>query len=413
MNRASTSFAEPRHRRDLRVRQVSATSPTVYRVLVLGTVVVGLIPLLTSHPSPDRARLLLGTIVALLVTTLARQRHLVNGLFRLVQRAPLEWRTGTRAKLAGVLHIGGIHSGAAVVAFLWSVRSAFDRSPGRPWAIGTALVLATLVLSGLPPLRHRWHDAFDAVHTLGVPLTVVLLWLQTLSLDRSILILALLAVLSGVVALPWLQVRRLPVSAVAPSSHVTVITLDGDRRPPPGTASSYSRSLLGQRHSFVNVPATGGRGWRLVVSRAGDWTGRLIDDPPRYLWRRGAPVLETGSMDRLFRSIVLLVTGSGIGPGLSHLGHAGSPTHLVWVTRDPEATFGAQLLDEIRSLSPTACIWDTTVAGRPNVEELALRELARSGAEAIFVISNRTVSQRVVETVRARGIPAFGPTWDT
>ncbi|GAB3681400.1 hypothetical protein GCM10028814_17750 [Angustibacter aerolatus] len=41
---------------------------------------------------------------------------------------------------------------------------------------------------------------------------------------------------------------------------------------------------------------------------------------------------------------------------------------------------------------------------------LALRELARTGAKAPFVISNRTLSTHLVTQLRARGIPAYGPT---
>ncbi|GMA87644.1 hypothetical protein GCM10025868_28940 [Angustibacter aerolatus] len=36
--------------------------------------------------------------------------------------------------------------------------------------------------------------------------------------------------------------------------------------------------------------------------------------------------------------------------------------------------------------------------------------LARTGAKAPFVISNRTLSTHLVTRLRARGIPAYGPT---
>ena len=212
---------------------------------------------------------------------------------------------------------------------------------------------------------------------------------------------------------PWVRVRRVAVTASLPSPHAAVLEISGSRTPSAGTASSYSRRLLGQRHSFVNIPSPAGDGWRLLISRAGDWTGSVVDRPPTNLWRRGAPVLETGSMDRLFGSVVLLVTGSGIGPAMSHIGSDGVRTHLVWIVRDPNATFGAALVDEVEQFSDGLLIWDTARDGRPDVEALARRELERTGAEALFVVSNRGLSRRLVRSIRDSGTPAYGPTWDS
>jgi hypothetical protein len=44
---------------------------------------------------------------------------------------------------------------------------------------------------------------------------------------------------------------------------------------------------------------------------------------------------------------------------------------------------------------------------------LAHGAYVESGAEAVICISNRDVTRRVVQGLEQRGIPAFGPIWDS
>ncbi len=39
----------------------------------------------------------------------------------------------------------------------------------------------------------------------------------------------------------------------------------------------------------ITVHGNDAVGYRLLISRAGDWTSRFIDDPPSHLWVRGVP----------------------------------------------------------------------------------------------------------------------------
>ena len=81
----------------------------------------------------------------------------------------------------------------------------------------------------------------------------------------------------------------------------------------------------------------------MLVSRAGDWTSDLIDEPPTHVWVRGIPTVGVANVRRLFTKVVLVATGSGIGPVLGHLldsvrsGPAGlgdeEPAHSPTATR--------------------------------------------------------------------------------
>ena len=138
------------------------------------------------------------------------------------------------------------------------------------------------------------------------------------------------------------------------SSHAAVVRFDYGVTPAFASAVGISRSPLREWHAFATVSTPGEPGYRLLISRAGDWTGRFIDDPPAHVWVRGVPV--TAPMAKtalLYERVVYVVTGSGIGPALGQILAARVPARLVWSTRDPRATYGDALVDEVAPRSPT------------------------------------------------------------
>jgi hypothetical protein len=151
----------------------------------------------------------------------------------------------------------------------------------------------------------------------------------------------------------------------------------------------------------------------LTISRAGDWTGSLIDDLPSHLWVKGIPTAGVGNIDRLFKRVIWVATGSGIGPCLPHLLAGEVPSRLVWSTRDPLKTYGTALMDEIRAAQPDAVIWDTTRSGKPDLVRLAYAAYREFAAEAVICISNKKTTWEVVEQMEIRGIPAYGAIWDS
>ncbi len=111
--------------------------------------------------------------------------------------------------------------------------------------------------------------------------------------------------------------------------------------------------------------------------------------------------------------VVYLATGSGIGPTLPHLIASKVPAQLVWATRSPRKTYGDALVDEILAVAPHATIWNTDQHGKPDLVSLAYAAYTSFGAEAVICISNKKVTWQVVHALERRGIPAFGPIWDS
>jgi ferredoxin-NADP reductase len=150
-----------------------------------------------------------------------------------------------------------------------------------------------------------------------------------------------------------------------------------------------------------------------VISRAGDWTAAFIDGPPEHVWVRGIPTVGMAIVRRLFTKVVFVTTGSGIGPTLPHLLTKETPSRLIWVTKDPRLTYGDALVDEIMEAQPDALIWNSGERGKPDILRLAYAAYRDSKAEAVICISNSTVTWQVVHGLERRGIPAFGPIWDS
>ena len=366
------------------------------------------------------ARLVLGNLT---LAVLIRQQLVINLLFRLATAASPRRSLRLRWTLGKVYHFGGLHVGGTLCATGWflvltgvlTVRGGPAALLVTTWAI--AGVLAVMVVLALPRPRARRHDLFERSHRFGGWSLLVLFTVHSVLLagpdfPGSGPFWVLLAVVTSV-ALPWLRLRRVPVRITRPSPHVALLSFDYGVTPFAGSSTALSRNPLLEWHSFANVPAPGRTGFRLTVSRAGDWTGALIDDLPSHVWVKGIPTAGVGNIDKLFRRVVWVATGSGIGPCLPHLLSGGTPARLVWSTRHPRRTYGDELVDEILVVQPDAVVWDTDSAGKPDLVELALSAHRDFDAEAVICISNKKTTWHVVEALEARGIPAFGAIWDS
>lgn len=354
---------------------------------------------------------------------LIRQQYVINLLFWLATRAPTSWPLKIRWTLAKVYHFGGLHVGGALAGTLWFVTFTVSVLVS-PISVATTVVSCVLVLllvgivaTALPPFRSRFHDHFEKIHRFGGWAALVLFWAQTVLAAPGPLWASpgvwSLAVLTFSVALPWLRLRRVRVRIERPSSHVALARFDHGVTPFAGSSTAISRSPLKEWHSFANVPSPGEPGFRLTISRAGDWTGSFIDDAPSHVWVKGITTAGVANVETLFTKVVYVATGSGIGPCLPHLLAQEVPARLVWATRSPRVTYGDKLIDEIEAVQPDALIWDTSERGKPDMVELAYAAYAEFGAEAVICISNKKLTWQVVHGLERRGIPAYGAIWDS
>ncbi|GAA2019991.1 hypothetical protein JL107_17570 [Nakamurella flavida] len=413
-----------------------------HRLIVTGLVVNVVTAIVLALSAPTAAQLLAATITAasvnMCMAVLIRHQYVVNALFALATRAPLSWPPRVRAALAKVYQVGGgVHVGCAISATAWF--SAFtlvllthpeigSAAGVRDMLVGVAVAIAAdLILVALcarPSMREQHHHVFEFTHRYGgwlaLTLFVPLTFLVAIDNGGNVLDAVLgspntwiLATLIVGAAIPWLQLRRVPVEVTRPSDHVALVRFPTEPRPRTGSASRVSRTPLGEWHAFANMVDPGEPGFRMAISKAGEWTSELIADPPEHLWLRGVPTTGVGTCARLFTKVVWVTTGSGIAPCLPHLLNDPTPTKLVWVTRHPERTYGAELVGQILSTQPDATLWNSDELGKPDLAELAYQAYVESGAEAVICISNKAATTDLVRRLQQRGIPAFGPIWDS
>ncbi len=349
-----------------------------------------------------------------------RQQWVINLLFKMATSAPKSWPIKVRWALGKVYHFGGIHIGGYIAGSLWLAYFLAQSMNQGLTSLNALLVVHLLVLMAvmivsLPQIRFPKHNLFEIVARFGNWTSLLLFWIEcyiqegaSLSLNKVVL-----AYLTFCVALPWLKLKRVDVDIDSPSNHAALAKFDHGETPFAGSSTELSTNPLFEWHSFANIPVPGEKGFRLTISRAGDWTGRLIDQKPKKLWVKGITTAGVGNVELLFKKVVWVATGSGIGPCLPHLLDVKVPSKLVWSTRDPRKTYGDELVEKIMESNPDALIWDTTANGKPDLVKLAYQAFKEFEAEAVIVISNKKVTFHVNYELEQRGIPAFGAIWDS
>lgn len=390
-------------------------------------------------PSPPA---LIDAVAAnLLASGLARQPLVVNLLFRTLCLVPPSAPLRLRRLACEIFHLGGVHSGCGVAAFVWYVGFVVGYTKTHvPSPTSTAVLViayAVLVLLALmiavayPQFRIVRHDWFELTHRFSSWATMLLVWALVLAVAAAgeeqasmgaflatapafwMLLLSTAAIIH-----PWLLLRRVEVVPEPLSPHAVRLHF-AHAAVAFGQGLSVSQHPLRDWHSFAAFPDrhdSPGTRFSLLVSKAGDWTAAAVARPPRRLWTRGVPVHGFGYVLKLFPRVVLVTTGSGIGPCLSFVAaEAGRPAvRVIWQARAPAATYGARVLALVRKMDPQPVVVDTADGGgRRDLLPLAVRLYREFRAEAVGVISNGGLTKKLVYELESQGIPAYGPIFDS
>ncbi|KAF6845514.1 nonribosomal peptide synthetase 12 [Colletotrichum musicola] len=378
----------------------------------------------------------------LLGAVLLRQDYVVNFLFWACSRVPTSFPLAIRRHFARVYHNGGVHSGCAVSATVWWViftgaatGNFLASETIYPVSIVTLtltylilLLLLGILVMAYPTIRAKMHDQFEWTHRFAGWSALALVWAHVIATAAGSATpqeplgitlaktpaLYLVAATTISIALPWMRLRRVKVVPEPLSKHAVRLHFDFTT---PGPCTSRGVRItdrpMVEWHAFAAIPEPDGPGFSIVVSKAGDWTKKIIENPPTSIWTRGTPASGVLAVAPLFKKMVLVATGSGIGPCLPVLMERRVPARVVWSTKNPLKTYGQGIMDTILKADPEALIWDTDKLGRPNLVQLAYNVYKESGAECVAIISNGPTTNKFVYQMESRGIPAFGPIWDS
>lgn len=298
------------------------------------------------------------------------------------------------------------------------------------------VILVGLCITAYPRFRFSSHNTFENVHRYGGWTALAIFWAEVLlfahtspsnsNLGLTVIKLPafwFLLVASLHTIYPWLLLHKLHVTAEKLSDHAT--RLHFNEPVPRFVGLRISDAPLKEWHSFAVIPARPGqgKGGSVLISNAGDWTKKTIDNPKKYYWVKGVPVTGVMCMARLFTRIIVVTTGSGIGPVLAVVQDLDkgekSKTRIIWSAPSPEKTFGDGVLGMVKTVDPEAMVIDTRKTNkegkkeRPDLVRLAYEMFMGEQAEAVFVISNPNLTRKVVYGLESRGVPAFGPVWDS
>ena len=435
------------HKRDRRIwRRLRHNLLTVYQRLFSIVFVANMVAFVVwlakhrhSHPfGPSLSSIATAASANILGAILIRQENVINTLYDICCLIPPWWPLRIRRTVAKLYHFGGVHSGCACAAVAWFILFTAlltkDFVAGdfhEPAVISITYTLLTLFLSiclfAIPKFRIFSHNSFEAVHRFAGWTAVALFWVEILLVlnaqaqasgaeSLGVLVVKapsfwLLLVITFFIVLPWIRLRKVDAFPEVLSNHAVRIRFKY-REMGPVLAIRITHHPLKEWHAFATIPGPDGS-FSLIVSDAGDWTKRQILHPANQYWIRGVPITGVLRMAEIFHKVVIVTTGSGIGPCLSMLVSHPLPCRILWSTPNPLQTYGDSIMEAVAQADPDAMILNTRASGRPDMVALAYHLYLESHAEAVFVISNPSLTRKVVYGMESRGIPAYGPIWDS
>lgn len=375
----------------------------------------------------------------ILCAILIRQENVINSLYWIFRLTPRSWPLRIRRAIAKFYHFGGVHSGCGVSAATWFIlftalitRNYVSGNFNEPAIMAITYILLILFLSicifAVPKFRIFSHNSFEAVHRFGGWTAVGLFWVEILLVSNAeskvpgseslgiVVIKApafwILLVITFFIILPWVRLRKVEAFPEVLSNHVVRIYFKY-MKIGPVLGIRITHNPMKEWHAFASIPEADGSSFSLIVSDAGDWTRDQIVNPKSHYWIRGIPTTGVLRMAEVFKRVVIVTTGSGIGPCLSMLiGHP-LDCRILWSTPNPVQTYGESIVEYVAKADPKAMIINTRASGRPDMVALTYHLFLETGAEAVFCISNPDLTRKVVYGMESRGVPAYGPIWDS
>ena len=415
----------------------------LFTIVFIGNMIAFIIILVAyrnANPSgPPLSNVATATAANIMGAILIRQEYVVNALYDICCWTPLSVPLRIRRSIAKLYHFGGVHSGCAISAVIWfllyTVLITRDFVSGvflNRAVIGITYALILLFLSicvfAIPKFRFLSHNTFEAVHRFAGWIAVALFWVEivlvsnaqskTPGSDSLGILLAkspafwFLVVITFFIILPWLRLRKVEAFPEVLSSHAVRIHFKY-LKIGPVMGIRITHNPLKEWHSFAAIPESDGSSFSLIVSDAGDWTKKQILEPSTSYWVRGIPITGVLRMAAVFKRVVIVTTGSGIGPCLSMLVSHAIPARILWSTPNPLQTYGDNIVEAVVKADPQAMIINTRASGRPDMVALTYHLYLESKAEAVFIVSNPSLTRKVVYGMESRGIPAYGPIWDS
>ena len=415
----------------------------LFSLVLMGNMAALIAVLVTNRNAepfgPSLANVATATAANVTGAILMRQEYVINSLYTILCWTPHWLPLRIRRTVAKFYHFGGVHSGCAVAATVWFIlytvlltkqfaNNEFGNSAIMTITYLLVILLCLICFFAIPKFRFTSHNTFEAFHRYGGWLAVALFWAEIILVDvaqsndrqaetlASIIIktppLWFLVSITFFIILPWARLRKVQawpeiLSTKAVRIHFNYAKIGAV------LGIRIANSPLHEWHPFATIPEVDGSSFSIIVSDAGDWTRKQITSPAYSYWIRGIPISGVLRMACVFKRIVVVTTGSGIGPCLSLLIAHPLPCRILWSSPNPLQIYGEGTIQAVMNSDSEAMIINTKTTGRPDMVGLTYHLYKESNAEAVFIISNISLTKKVVYAMESRGIPAYGPIWDS
>nr|GEV95383.1 zinc finger, CCHC-type [Tanacetum cinerariifolium] len=215
--------------------------------------------------------------------------------------------------------------------------------------------LVILGLAAFPVVRHLHHNVFERTHRFTGLASLILLWAfivltksyepETMSYNKNVgsrLIKKqefwLTLIITVLIILPWVTVRRVVVKVSVPSRYASIIKFAGGIKP--GILDRISPSPLSEWHTF-GIICDCKEEHMMLPGAVGDFTNSLVSNPPSHLWQGPAEVC------------------------------------LLWVAKGNEQNIRKEIKEWVSNHpKEKVIVHDTSVMGWPNLSEISV-EAAR------------------------------------
>ncbi|KAK4161130.1 hypothetical protein QBC43DRAFT_100178 [Cladorrhinum sp. PSN259] len=403
--------------------------------------------ILLAQGSPSPIAFVNASAINLAVCGLCRQPLVVNALFLTFGSLPRSSPTWLKRLACKIFHLGGVHSGTGVASGIWYIgfaalyTSTTPTSKPKQIAILVLIYLILLLLISIiavahPKFRQKHHDVFELVHRYFNWAILIIFWALLFlmaseavdsgkinTISKFLLPLPafwILIILTLATIHPWLLLRRVAVKPEHLSPHAVRLHFS-HATVKFGQGISVAKNPLKDWHAFASFPdhfdntPSDETKFSVLVSKVGDWTKSAIAQQPTHLWKRGIPTYGFGYVLRMYSRIIVVTTGSGIGPCLSFIADENRPKmRVLWQTRSPLATYGQRTLELVKKMDENPVIIDTSAKGkREDMLPVVLRLYKEFDAEAVCVISNPRMTRELVYGLESRGVLAYGPIFDS
>ena len=174
-----------------------------------------------------------------------------------------------------------------------------------------------------------------------------------------------------------------------------------------------SDSPLAEWHSFACIPNNYDDGSSRVISNADDWTRKTINNPEELYYIRGIPTIGVLCMARYSKKWLLSPLDTELALSRDHDKYPRTKCRILWSAPSPRHTFGNDICDKALEVDSKAVVIDPHTEWRKDLVAIAYALYLEEGAEAIFCIGNQSLIRKVIYELGSRGIPTFGPIWDS